>query len=161
MCNFTLPHPQLKNWHHWFHGPGAYIPGVFLVQQSNRLQNSTPKRAGQNPESISKETIYHQILARISSRYQVFMKLLWKPSEDASQKSSWNKISIPIYQLHQTASALPPIIFNVGDRGCIVRDLEILLIFVLLHSIWSPKVTPLINLDVVTPQGLCYCNFNA
>ena len=30
--------------------------------------------------------------ARTSSRYQAFEKEIWKPSEDASQKSSWNKI---------------------------------------------------------------------
>ena len=56
-------------------------------QQSTTMQNSTPKLAGQNPESISQEAIYHGILAR-TLRYQVVEKLLWKPSEDASQMSS-------------------------------------------------------------------------
>ena len=41
---------------------------------------------------------YHRILARTSSRYQFFEKLLWKPREDASQRSSWNQMSLPIYQ---------------------------------------------------------------
>ena len=51
----------------------------------HHTQNSTPKLAGQTSESISQEAIYHGTLARSSSRYQVFEKLLWKPSEDASQ----------------------------------------------------------------------------
>ena len=29
---------------------------------------------------------------------KVFEKLLWKPSKDASQRSSWNWMSLPIYQ---------------------------------------------------------------
>ena len=32
----------------------------------------------------------------LASRYQVFEKLLWKPSEDSSQRSSWNQMSLPI-----------------------------------------------------------------
>ena len=66
------------------------------------MKNSTPKRAGQNPERISQEAIYYGILAWTSSRYQAFEKLLWKPGEDASQKSSWNQMSTPIYHGHQT-----------------------------------------------------------
>ena len=70
--------------------------GVYR-QPSTRLQNSTPKLAGQNPESISHEAIYHGTLAiRTFSRYQVFEKLLWKPSEDVSQRSSWNQMSLTI-----------------------------------------------------------------
>ena len=40
-----------------------------------------------------------------SSRYQVFEKLLRKPSEDASQWSSWDQMSLQIYQGHQILSA--------------------------------------------------------
>ena len=38
-------------------------------------------------------------------KVQAFEKLPWKPSEDASQISSWNQMSLPIYQGHQTPSA--------------------------------------------------------
>ena len=50
------------------------------------LQNSTTNPAGHNPKSMSQEAVYHGILARTSLRYQVIEKLLWKQSEDASQK---------------------------------------------------------------------------
>ena len=54
-------------------------------QPSTELPNITPKRAVQNPKSISQEEIYHGILAWTSLRYQEFEKLPWKPSKDASQ----------------------------------------------------------------------------
>ena len=54
------------------------------------------KRTEQNLESISQEAIYHGTLGRTSSRYQVFEKLLWKPSEAASQRSSWDQMPLPI-----------------------------------------------------------------
>ena len=54
--------------------------------------------------SISQEVIYHGTLARTSSRYQVFEKLLWKLSEDASQRSSLNQMSLLKQQGHQTIS---------------------------------------------------------
>ena len=63
------------------------------------------KRTCQNPESISREAIYHGALARTSSRCHVFEKLVWKPSEGATQISYWNQISLPKYQGHQTPSA--------------------------------------------------------
>ena len=43
------------------------------------------------------------ILVKTSSRYQVFEKLFWKPNEYATQKSSRNQMSLPMYQGHQTA----------------------------------------------------------
>ena len=45
------------------------------------LQNSIPKLAGQNPECVSKEAIYHGILTITSSKYKAFEKLLLKPNE--------------------------------------------------------------------------------
>ena len=63
---------------------------------STTLKNSSPKWTGQNPKSISQEAIYHETLDRTSSRYQVFEKLFWKLSEDASQRSSFNWMSLPI-----------------------------------------------------------------
>ena len=92
MKNGTLKHTSSQK-------PGTTDCSVqqFKVYQqlSTRLQNNTPKLAGQNPESISQEAINHETLARTSSRYQVFAKLLWKPSEDASQRSSLNQMSLP------------------------------------------------------------------
>ena len=65
---------------------------------STTLQNSTPKREGKKPKSIFQEAIYHGIIVRTSSTYEVFGKLLWKPSKDVSQMSSCNQISLPIFQ---------------------------------------------------------------
>ena len=68
--------------------PWVHVKGVYL-QPSTTQQNSTPKLAEQNPESISQEAIYHAIFAGlISSKYQNFEKLLWKPSQEGSEKSS-------------------------------------------------------------------------
>ena len=69
------------------------------THERNKVSQSStfsPKLAGQNPESISQEAVYHGTLARISARYQVFEKLLWKPSDDGSQRSSWNQMSLTI-----------------------------------------------------------------
>ena len=53
----------------------------------------TPNMQEKILESISLGAIYHEILVKTSSRSQVFEKLLWKPSEDASQKlSSQNNV---------------------------------------------------------------------
>ena len=57
-------------------------------------QYSKPGKA--KPPNISQEAVYHGILARTSSRYQAVENLLWNQSEDASQKSSWNQMSLPI-----------------------------------------------------------------
>ena len=86
----------------FFHFSERIMPPVRIMyrQPSTRLQNSTPKLAWQNPESISQEVIYHGTLTRTSSRYQVFEKPVWEPSEDASKRSSWN--------LFQIASKLIP-----------------------------------------------------
>ena len=61
----------------------------------------TTKRLGQNLERISQEEINHGIHAMASSRQQDTKQLLRKPGEDASQGSSWNQMSLPIYQGHQ------------------------------------------------------------
>ena len=98
-------------------------------QPISTLQNSTPKRAGENFESVSQEAIYHGTLARTSLRYQVFEKLLWKPSEDASQKLSWNQMSLSINISKSSDSfSTVPLIINGGDWRCIVRDLETVLV---------------------------------
>ena len=56
---------------------------------------------------------------------------------------------------------VPPIV-NGGDRGCIVRDLETIIVLVLLaFKFHLPKVTPLTNPAKVKDQGLCYCNSDA
>ena len=102
MCNVTLKYTQIKKVHHWQHGPVVY--GVNM-QPSTTLQNSTPKRAEQNPERISEGAIYRGMLARTSSIYLVFEKPLRKPSKDAFKKSSWYKMSLRIYHGHQTPAA--------------------------------------------------------
>ena len=123
----TQTHPQFEYKHQWLHG--QVVLGVNR-QPSTTLQNSTPKLAGQNPESISQQAIYRGILARTSSRYQVFEKLLWKPIEDASQghlgikcHPQYNMI-IRLFQ-HSSANSYG------GDWGCIVHDLDTIIVLVL------------------------------
>ena len=114
------------------------------LQPSTTLQNSTPKWSGRNPGGIFQEALCHRILVRTSSSYQVFDKLLWKPREDASQKSSRN-------QLSRSSDAFSTIstIFNGGDWGCNVRVLETIIVLILLifnfisqrshHSLTLPR----------------------
>ena len=54
------------------------------------------------------------------------------------------------------------LIVNGGDWGCIVRDLETIIVFLGVTRIQfhSPNVTPLTNPAEVTDQGLFYCNSN-
>ena len=70
--------------------------------EHHTAEHSTPKRAGQKPESITQEAIIME--ARTSSRYEAFEKLLSKLSKDVSQKSSWNQMWLPTCQGHQTPS---------------------------------------------------------
>ena len=92
MRNVTLKHTPVRT-----QAPLAarFSSLRFVSEPNTRLQNNTPKLAGQNHESISQEALHHETLATTSSRYQVFAKLLWKPSEDASQMSSLNQMSLP------------------------------------------------------------------
>ena len=121
-------------------------------QPSTTSQNSTPKREGQIPESISQEVIYHGTLARTSSRYQSLRscsgnraKMLLKGHLGIKCHSQYNKV--------------PPIV-NGGDRGCLVRDLESITILVL-HSISFPKGHTTHFSATVTDHRLCYYNSNA
>ena len=128
-------------------------------QPSIRLQNNTPKLAGKKTESISQEAIYQETLAMTSSRYQVFAKLLWKSSEDASQMSSLNQMSLPKITRSSESFSTVPSIVNGGDWGCNVRDYHSLgLSRIQFHP---QKVTPLTNPAKDTDQGLCYCNPDA
>ena len=69
-------------------------------------------------------------------------------------------LSRNIIRSSDSFSTVPPIV-NGGDWGCIVLDLETIIILVLLAFICFRKVAPLTNLAKVTEQGLCYCNSNA
>ena len=93
-----------------------------VLQPSTRLQNSTPKLAGQNPKSISQEAIYHGTFERTSSRYQVFEKLL-----HGNRSNVTDNITRP----SDSFSTVPPIV-NRGDWGCIVREIETIIVLVLL-----------------------------
>ena len=102
---------------------------------AHRTADSTPNRGGQNPESISEDAIYHGILEKTSPRYHVFKKLLWKSSEDASQRSSWKQMSLPIYRCHQCSFRTVPPIVNRGDWGFIVSDLETIIVLLAFNFI--------------------------
>ena len=62
-------------------------------------------------------------------------------------------MSLPIYQGHQTPSTVQRIV-NEGACGCIVRDLETIIVLPSWHSISSTKVSPLTIPAEVTIQGL-------
>ena len=72
------------------------------LQPSTTMENNTRKLAGQNTKSISRGALYHGIIARSSSSYQPFEKLLWKPSQDVSQTSYCNQMLLQINLGHQT-----------------------------------------------------------
>ena len=108
---------------------------------------------------ISQEAIYHGILDRISSRYQVFDKLLWKLSEDSSKGHLGIKFTPNISKSSDSFSTVPPIV-NAGDWGGIVHDLETIRVSVLLAFNFIPQMAPFTNLAEVSDQGLCYCNSN-
>ena len=60
---------------------GSRAPHCRTVLQNG--QDNPPKKQQQTePEE---QSIYHEILGRTSSRFQAFEKLLWKPTEKASQ----------------------------------------------------------------------------
>ena len=95
----------------------------------------SPKQARQTPESISQEAIYHGILARTSSRYHVFEKLLWKQSEDASQGHLGIKCDSQYNKIIDSFSTVQTIV----NWGCIVRDLETIIVLVLLVLNFIPQ----------------------
>ena len=95
---YTQGHPQLKNVHHWLHGRASSLGCISAAP-------TMPDKTGRtNPRNIFQGAIYHGILASTSSRYQPFGKLLWKQRR-LKKRSSWNQMSVPIYQCHQTPSA--------------------------------------------------------
>ena len=108
---------------------------------------STPVRTGNKPERISQEAIYRGLFARTSSRYHVFQKLLWKPSEDASQRIFLrierrcfleSNVTPNIKRSSDSFSTVPPIV-NMGEWGCIVHDLETIVVLVLLAYNFIPQ----------------------
>ena len=98
------------------------------VSAITTLQNSTPKLAGQTPESISQEATYHGILARTSSRYKAFEKLLWKLSQDAFQVILKSNVDPNISRSSDSFSTVLAII-NWGVWGYIVCYLWTTIVF--------------------------------
>ena len=128
---------------------------------STTLPNSTPKRAGQNIESISQEAMastmeysrgHPQDLKslRSCSGNRAMMLLKGHLGIKFTANISWSSDSF---------STVQPLV-NGGDWGCIARDLETIIVLVLLAFNFVPKRS-LTNLVEVTDQGLCYCNSNA
>ena len=89
--------------------------------------------------SPKKRSIMGHSIARISSRYQVFETLLWKPREDASQRSSLieSNVSPNITRSSDSFSTVPPIV-NGGDSRRTMRDLETTIVLVLLTFNFIP-----------------------
>ena len=120
--------PQFKNKHHRLHGPVVCIrcvsaaehhPAEYFKTGKTKLRKHLPRRN------------YHEMLARISSRCQAFENLLSKPSEDASQKSSWNLITPNKSKSSGSFSTVRPIVNGCNWR-CTVRDLEHIIVLVFL-----------------------------
>ena len=109
-------------------------------QLRTALQNSTSNEQDKTPKAslISQEAIHHGTLARTSSRFQVFEKQLWKPSKNASQRSSLNQISPHKTISSDSFSTVPPIVHG-SNWGCIERDLETIIVLVLLAFNFVPK----------------------
>ena len=100
ICNVTLKQIcSYKYLHHWL--PSLHARSSILSCVSAEQYSKTGRT---KPKSICQEAIYRGILASTSSTYQVFEKLLWKPSKDVSQWSSWSQISLLMYG-HQNPSA--------------------------------------------------------
>ena len=77
---------------------------------------------------------------RTSSPYQVFEKLLWKPSEDVSQRSSGIKChSHPNITRSSDSFSTVLLIINGSDWGCIVRDLATIIVLLLLTFNFIPQ----------------------
>ena len=124
MSNVTQTHPQLGIGYHFLHGP---VVQVVYRQPSTTLQNSTPKREGRNPGNISQEVIYHGTSPGLPQNTKSFRscrrkeaKMLLKGQFRINCHSLYNKV----IRLLQYSS---PIV-NGGDRGCIVRDLETIIV---------------------------------
>ena len=109
------------------------------LQPSTTLQNNTPIRAGQNPESIAQEAISHRILNR-----QHFLRISSLASVLEIKRRCYSKVILESDDTHDISrssdsfSTVPPIV-SVGDWGCIVRDLETMIISVLLALNFIPK----------------------
>ena len=53
--------------------------------------------------------------------------------------SSWDQISLPIFQGYQTRDSTVPPIVNGSDWGCIVRDMDTIIVVVLLAFDFIPQ----------------------
>ena len=62
----------------------------------------------------------------VTSSYLASEKLLWKQNKDASKRSSWNQMSLPIYQGQQIASAQfrQQLMEVTGDALCVTWTLS-------------------------------------
>ena len=98
----------------------------------------TPKWAEQNPDSITHEQSIMKYSPRLPEDIKPLRSCSWKQSEDASQKSSAKQMSFPIYQGHRLPHHSSPII-NGGHLGCSARDLETVIVLVLLAFKFIPK----------------------
>ena len=100
------------------------------LQPSTALQNSIPKWAGQNPERISLEEIYHGMLARTSSNTTPLRSCI----ENQAKMLLKGHFGIKCHSQY-----IRCIIVNGVYWGCIVRDLETIIVLVLLTFNFIPQ----------------------
>ena len=104
--------------------------------------DSTPKLAGQNPGSVSQEVIYHGTLAEQWGRDFLKIPSLWEAALETKRRC-FSKINLesnvtPNITRSSAFSTVPPIV-SASDWGCIVRDLETIIILVLLAFNFIPQ----------------------
>ena len=108
-------------------------------QPNTPLQNSIPKLSRQNPKSISRLAIYHGILARTSSRYQVFEKLLWKTKRRCLSKVNLESNITPNISRSTDSFSTVASMVNGDGWGCIVHDLETIIVLIFLAFNFIPQ----------------------
>ena len=106
--------PSVKNKNHRLQDSSSWH--ALDAEYRTAAKSSKTDRTKLGKHLPCNEEFIMKFSAGLSSRYQALEKLLWKPSEDIAQKSSWNQMSIPIYKVHQTPSTHISPISNVGDR---------------------------------------------
>ena len=82
--------------HHKEGESGYTLALIILPLIGSTLKQTQSKNTGTNDYTV------HLVKVCIGSRAPqcsaVVLKLLWKPSKDAALKSTWNQISLPIYE---------------------------------------------------------------
>ena len=128
-------HHQLKNRHHWLRGP--IVKGVYQ-QPSTILQNSTPKRAELNRESISRGETYHVTLAELPQDIKPVRSFSGNRAKMLLKSYLGIKCHSQYFKVNRAFSTVPPIV-NKSNWGCNVHDLGTIIVLVVLTFKFIPQ----------------------